>query len=58
LTVALTKIVERRRSSKEGRKEEAKQGREKGRKDLMEERRSNMTLSLSLSLFGSYKTMF
>jgi hypothetical protein len=47
----VTKIVERRRSSKEGRKEEAKQGREKGRKDLMEERRkSNMTFSLSLSL--------
>jgi hypothetical protein len=54
LTGALTKIVERRRSSKEGRegrKEEAKQGREKGRKVLMEERRkSNMTFFLSLSL--------
>jgi hypothetical protein len=59
----VTKIVERRRSSKEGRKEGRKKqskGGEKGRKDLMEERRkSNMTFSLypSLSL-GPTKPCF
>ncbi len=52
LTGALTKIVERRRSSKEGRKEGRKQqskGGGKEGKDLMEEKtKSNMTLGLSL----------
>ncbi len=59
LTGALTKVVERRRSSneerKEGRKEAAKQGREKGRKDLMDEKtKSNMTLGLSLWVPQNY----
>jgi len=57
LTGALTKIVERRRSSnegrKEGRKQQSKGGRKEG-KDLMEEKtKSNMTLGLSL--WGSHK---